>query len=189
MIESIKSIDFTILDTIQSTLRSDIMDSIMKFITTLGNAGIVWILIALVLVFIKRYRLCGIAMLAGLVSGVLIGNVILKNLIMRDRPCWINDTVQLLIELPDDYSFPSGHTLASFIAAVILLRHSKAMGIPALILAVLIAFSRLYLYVHFPTDILGGIALAIAIGICADVCAAKIADRISNKASPQVDSE
>lgn len=103
-------------------------------------------------------------MLVGLLVGLLVGNICLKNLVARARPCWIDPGVPLLIGNPADYSFPSGHTLSSVIAATILYDTDKRFGIPAIILAVLIAFSRLYLYVHFPTDVLAAALLGVLIG-------------------------
>lgn len=169
MLQQIQTLDFQILDWIRQNLRNPFLDTVMPALTALGNAGILWIVIAVVLLFIKSRRRCGVTMAAGLIADLLIGLVLLKNLIGRARPCWINPSVPLLISSPTDYSFPSGHTLASFTAAVILLRHDRRLGIPALILAALIAFSRLYLYVHFPSDVLAGLLLGILIGVTADV--------------------
>ena len=105
-------------------------------------------------------------MLVSMACGVIIGNGILKNLVRRSRPCWIDTTIPLLIANPTDFSFPSGHTLASFEAAVMIFLHNKKFGIPALLLAMLIGFSRLYLFVHFPTDVLGGAILGTIISVC-----------------------
>ena len=105
----------------------------------------------------------------GLLEGVIVGNVLLKNIIARERPCWINETVNILIPIPQDYSFPSGHTLSSFIAAAIVMHTDKRMGIAAYALASMIAFSRLYLYVHFPTDVLAGALLGIIIGMVSNI--------------------
>ncbi|MDY3257352.1 MAG: phosphatase PAP2 family protein [Ruminococcus callidus] len=152
----IQDFDFMVLDFIQSNIRNIFLDKIMPFITYLGSGGLIWIFVALLLIFIKKYRLCGIEMITGLLTGLLIGNIILKNLVMRERPCWINESIDMLISVPKDYSFPSGHTMSGFCCAVILFCFDKRIGIPAIILASIIAFSRLYLYVHFPTDILAG---------------------------------
>ena len=103
-------------------------------------------------------------MLAGLAMGGLVGNVFLKHLIARPRPCWLDQSVPLLIAVPNDYSFPSGHTLASVIGATILTAADRRFGLIAIPLAILIAFSRLYLYVHFPSDILGAVILGLGIG-------------------------
>ena len=113
-------------------------------------------------------------MLIGLIVGVLVGNLIVKNAIQRDRPCWLVEVQDLLIANPQDFSFPSGHTLSSFCAASILFHYDKRLGIPSFGVAILIAFSRLYLYVHFPTDVFAGILIGVAFGMIVFICAEKI---------------
>ena len=103
-------------------------------------------------------------MLGGLAVGVLVGNVFLKNFVARPRPCWLDSSVRLLIANPTDYSFPSGHTLSSVIGATILTKTNRRFGYAAIPLAALIAFSRLYLYVHFPSDVLAAAVLGVVIG-------------------------
>jgi undecaprenyl-diphosphatase len=137
----------------------------MPKITLLGDMGAVWIVAALVMICTKKYRKHGIILLAGLALGVLVGNVALKHLIARPRPCWLDTSVQLLIANPTDYSFPSGHTLSSVIGATILTLTNRKFGWAAIPVAALIAFSRLYLYVHFPSDILGAVFIGLIIGI------------------------
>lgn len=156
--------EFQILYLINN-LHNNILDKIMITLTNLGNAGIIWIIIAIILLFIKKTRKCGILMLISMALGLIIGNGIIKNVVQRQRPCWIDTNILLLIPNPTDFSFPSGHTLASFEAAVMILLHSRKWGIPAIILSILIAFSRMYLFVHFPTDILGGAILGTLISI------------------------
>ena len=95
---------------------------------------------------------------------MLVGNVCLKNLIARPRPCWLDSSVQLLISSPTDYSFPSGHTLSSAIGATVLTKANHQFGWAAIPLAAAIAFSRLYLFVHYPSDVLAGAVLGVAIG-------------------------
>lgn len=155
--------DWTALHWIQENLRCDFLDFVFPKITVLANAGALWILIALLLLCSKKYRKYGVYMAICLVVGFLTGNLLLKNLIARERPCWIDTKVLLLIQAPKDFSFPSGHSLHSFLAAVCLFKTKRRWGNFALVLASLIAFSRLYLYVHFPTDVLAGILLGIAI--------------------------
>lgn len=145
--------------------RTGWLDWLMPKITALGDTGIFWILLGIILVFMVRTRRIGLSMLVSIVIGAVIGNLILKNLIARDRPCWIDSQVVLLIENPKDYSFPSGHTLVSFEGAVSILLKNKRWGIAALVLACLIACSRLYLFVHFPTDVLFGAALGTVIAV------------------------
>ena len=162
-------------------MRSGFLDFVMPIITSLGNGGVIWIAIALIFTATKKYRTAGIAVLAALILNLLIGNVILKPLIARVRPCDINTAVQLLIKRPTDYSFPSGHTLSSFAAATVIFCRDKRLGIAAVILASLIAFSRLYLYVHYPTDILGGILIGIPIGIFSYYITVKIVKIMRNR--------
>ena len=163
------SFDWSILHWIQHTLVCPALDFLMPKITLLGNGGAIWLLAAVVLLITKKYRRYGVFLLAGLAAGVLSGNVVLKNLIARPRPCWLDTSVPLLIANPTDYSFPSGHTLSSVIGATILTKADRRFGYAVIPLAALIAFSRLYLYVHFPTDILGAVVLGAVIGLA--VCA------------------
>lgn len=161
--EQILFYDNLILNFIQN-FRSPALDKIMPFITCLGNFGFIWIVIAVLLIISKRYRKLGFAMALTLILCLLIGNAGLKPWVQRIRPFEANNFTDLLIKAPKDFSFPSGHTLASFASATVLMKFDKKAGIPVLIFAILIAFSRLYLYVHYPTDILAGIILGILIG-------------------------
>ena len=146
-----------ILDMIQN-LRTPIGDVVVPLITRLGDAGIIWIILTVLLLIIPKTRKTGVIMMAALLVDVLLCNVFIKNLVARTRPFDVNTTVQLLVAKPRDYSFPSGHTAASFASVTALyLAGEKKLWKIALVLAVLIAFSRLYLYVHYPTDVLGGI--------------------------------
>lgn len=130
----------------------------------------IWLLASGVLICTKKYRRQGILLLCGLAAGVLVGNVFLKNFVARPRPCWLDSSVRLLIANPTDYSFPSGHTLSSVIGATILTKTDRRFGYAAIPLAALIAFSRLYLYVHFPSDVLAAAVLGVLIG--------KVSDRV-----------
>ena len=161
----IQNIDFAILDWIQAHLRSRSLDWLMPRLTVLGSGGALWIALTVFFLLWKRHRKCSLTMGAGLVCSLLLGNLLLKPLVARARPCWLNPEVALLVPSPGDYSFPSGHTLASFICAGILLRYDRRLGVPALLISLGIAFSRLYLYVHFPTDVLAGVLLGLAIAL------------------------
>lgn len=161
--------DLPILDWIAANLHCAFLDTAMPTITVLGNAGIFWILTAAALLISRKHRQIGLGMGIALTIGLLICNVTLKPLCGRIRPYdyqleHYGRTIRLLIAAQHDFSFPSGHTIASFEAATVLLLHNKKFGIPALVLAVLIAFSRLYLYVHYPTDVICSILLGTAIG-------------------------
>lgn len=161
-----ESFDLPILDWIAGTFHCAFLDFVMPLITVLGDAGIFWIAVAVVLLFFPKYRKIGLSMGAALIMGLLVCNVTMKPLIARIRPydyqlAHFGKEISLLIAAPHDFSFPSGHTLASFEAATTLLIGNKKLGIPAMILACLIAFSRLYLYVHYPTDVLFSVGLGI----------------------------
>lgn len=155
--------DFLILDFIQQNIKNPFFDFLMPGITALGNGGLVWIIAAIVLLLLPKYRKGGMVLAIGLLAGLIIGNLTLKPLFARVRPFDLVEGIELLISAPTDFSFPSGHTLSSFIGATILTMVNKKFGYVAIPLAALIAFSRLYLYVHFPSDILGAIVLALVI--------------------------
>ncbi len=153
------SFDLPILDWIQANLQSPLMDTIMPIITMFGDDGIFWIACAVILLLIPKTRRTGLGMGIALAMGLVICNIILKPIVGRIRPYDFQEQynhviIPMLVSGLSDFSFPSGHTIASFEASVALLCGNKKLGIPALILAFLIAFSRLYLYVHYPTDVL-----------------------------------
>lgn len=153
------------LDFLQ-TIHTPLLDKILAFITSLGNAGIVWIVLVVVLLILPKTRKTGIIVAAALLMDLILCNLILKNLVARVRPYDVNTAIAILIKNPLDFSFPSGHTAASFAAMTALfLAKMKKAWIAALILAVLIAFSRVYFYVHYPTDVLGGAVVGILSGI------------------------
>lgn len=154
--------DLPILDQIANTLHCDLLNAVMPIITMFGDAGIFWIAWAAVLLIFPKTRKIGLSMGIALILGLLVCNLTLKPLVARIRPYEFREGIVLLVETPSDFSFPSGHTIASFEAATVLLVKNKKMGIPAMILAVLIAFSRLYLYVHYPTDVLASVVLGVA---------------------------
>ena len=157
--------EFAILDGIQEIFGGPFFDFLMPKITVIGNAGIGSIILSLILICIPKYRKTGIAMAIALAVSLVVGNLLMKPLIGRVRPCDINTAFPLLIERPHDGSFPSGHTYGTVLAAVVLyLRESKRFWIPAAVIALLVAFSRMYLYVHYPTDILGGIVMGLIFG-------------------------
>ena len=161
-LEWILAFDNAVLDGIQQYLRTPFGDFVMPLITALGNAGIVWIALCLLLLCFRKTRRAGIAMAFSLLVNLVVCNLLLKPLVGRVRPFEANAFTGLLISPPGDPSFPSGHTSASFAAAAALWRCHRKMGAAAFVLAALIAFSRLYLYVHYPSDVLGGAVVGLA---------------------------
>ena len=177
------SFDLPILDWIQANLQSGFMDKFMPFITIFGDAGIFWMVWAGVLLIFRKTRKTGIGMFIVMILGLLVCNITLKPLVARIRPYDLQleefgVTIKLLSGAMHDFSFPSGHTIASFEAAVVLLKNGKKMGIPAMILAVLISFSRLYLYVHYPTDVIASIILGTIFALIGNAIAGLIAPKL-----------
>ena len=172
------SFDLPILDWIQANLTSPLMNTIMPIITMLGDEGIFWIAWAVILLLFPKTRKIGLGMGFAMIIGLLVCNVTLKPLIARIRPYDLKEEmgiiIPLLTERMHDFSFPSGHTIASFEGAVVLLKNSKKMGIPAMVIAILIAFSRLYLYVHYPTDVLCSVVLGTIFAFIGNAIAQKI---------------
>ena len=157
--------EFQFLNWIQENWHNDVLTTVLRWITTLGNGGILWILLSLLLWIPRKTRKCGISMSLSLLLCGILGNLILKPWIGRIRPYDINTSIELLLPALSDFSFPSGHTYAAFAGAVTLFIFYKKTGIAALILACLIAFSRLYFYVHFPTDIMAGMVMGILLAL------------------------
>lgn len=166
--------ELLILNWIQQHLQCAFLDTVMPIITRFGDEGIFWIIVAVVLICIPKTRKAGLSVALAMLAGWIVGNLFLKNAVARVRPYDVQEGVILLIDKLSSYSFPSGHTLVSFEAATALSLHYRKWGIAALVLAVLVAFSRLYLFVHYPTDVLGGAVLGIAFGLVAS----KVIDRI-----------
>lgn len=174
-------IELKILDWFQ-TIHTPVGDACMCFITSLGNAGLIWIVLAAVLIAIPRTRKSGIIVAAALLIEVALCSGILKNVFRRVRPFDVNTAVQILIIKPRDFSFPSGHTAASFAAAAALyFAGERKLFIPVLVIACLIAFSRMYLYVHYPTDILGGLIIGTLSAYAAYKCQKFLALSQKNK--------
>lgn len=151
---------------IQNNIRNDVLTPIFKFITTLGNAGVIWIVLSVGLLIPKKTRRVGALALVSLVFSALIDNVILKNVVARTRPYDVIEGLTSLVGAQKDYSFPSGHTGSAFAAAVVMfLGLPKKCGIPILVFACLMGLSRLYVGVHYPSDVLGGALIGTGIAL------------------------
>ncbi|MDF2820550.1 MAG: hypothetical protein K0R15_991 [Clostridiales bacterium] len=172
----ITNIDTRLLNFITENIRSEFLDNIIPTITKLGNAGFIWIVVAIMLIVYKKTRLGGYATALSLLLSVIMCNLLIKNLVARPRPFAGLDDIVLLINMPGEYSFPSGHATSSFAAAVSLLYINKKIGIPALIIAFTIAFSRIYLYVHYVSDVLFGAILGTLFAIVAHKIVKKVVE-------------
>jgi undecaprenyl-diphosphatase len=163
MIATIQNVDNKLLLLIQRRLRCSVLDKVMPIITSLGTCGVIWGVVMLVFLRMLKYRRIGLILFVTLIFCAVITNAVIKPLVARPRPCHIFTNIRLLISCPMDFSFPSGHTMSSFAAAVIIVHANQALGVIAFILAVLISFSRLYLFVHYPSDVLAGTVFGITI--------------------------
>lgn len=171
MFETITHTDLAILHAIHDTLASPALDAVLATVTTLGDMGFIWFVVALTAIALKKHRVFGIAIIVAIGLAYVIGDLGLKHLFERSRPFLVDPTLATsLIELPTSFSFPSGHTSSSFAAATVLcltpfvhrwFKPAAALG------AVSIAFSRLYLSVHYPSDVCAGAILGIVCGIIA----------------------
>ena len=148
--------------------HNEILDKFFLLVTAIaGSYGQLWLVVGVVLLFFKKTRRAGAAVLLSYVFVFVLGQYVLKNLFDRPRPCHIDQTFELLVKRPSSSSFPSTHSAWSFAAATaVFMRHRKA-GIPVFIVAAIIAFSRMYLFLHFPTDVLAGIVFGILMGLAA----------------------
>ena len=147
------------------TIHTPELDKKMLFFTGLGDKTILIALFLLALIIIPKTRKYGIQMAIAVVISVLIVNVGIKPFVKRCRPCWLEPGVKMLIELPHSYSFPSGHSSTFFAMATAVFLSNKRFGIPTLVVASIVAFSRLYLFAHWPTDVIGGILTGTLSGV------------------------
>ncbi len=160
--------------------HSPVLDSIMVtvFNTVIGEKGQFWIALGALLLLIPKTRKSGICVIVSYILAYVIGDGILKDFFARPRPCAVDETVELLIKRSTSYSCPSVHSMLAFASAMSIFLWHRKIGIPALVLAALVGFSRLYFFVHYPTDVLFGAVLGcgIACGIyplCKSVFARK----------------
>lgn len=158
------TLDWRILNWIRRNLKCSFLDFLMPKITMLGSAGMIWLIAAAALLCTKNHRTYGVLILAGLTLASFVGQFLLKHMIRRQRPCKVNEDVKLIVKHPKDTSFPSCHTLTSVVSATILAAASPALGCIAVPIAALIAFSRLYLYVHYPSDVVSAAAIGVVLG-------------------------
>ena len=169
--------ELAVLDWLQAHLRCDFLDAVMPWISRICDHGEIWILLAAVLLLLRKHRWTGMSLSFALILDLICCNIVLKPLVGRVRPFLVNTAVELLTAPPADASFPSGHTAASFAAVFALRASGSPLWKPALVLAAGIAFSRLYLYVHWPTDVLGGIL----VGAAAGWAGARLADALPRR--------
>ncbi len=166
MWETLLQADGLLLLWIQEYIRNDVLDLPVKLLTHLGDRGLIWLAAAVLFLLIPGVRKTGYLMLVSLSGSLLVNNLLLKNLVARVRPYEAVAGLYRIIEEQADFSFPSGHTGSSFAAAVIIYHTCpRRVGIPAMVLAVLMGFTRLYAGVHYPTDVLAGAVTGTAVAL------------------------
>lgn len=182
MPEFINNLDFSALYWVQEHLRCGFLDGFSAFLSVAFNGGVAWFVIIAVMLFFKKTRVAGAMMMVSILLTFLVGELALKNIIGRVRPCNQDLSVILAVERPSAFSFPSGHTGSSFAAATALFLCNKKWGVTALFFAIIIGLSRIYLFVHFPTDVLAGAVLGslCALTVWFVFSKYKLDDRINN---------
>lgn len=177
--DSLLSFDLSVFEWIQG-IQNGFLDAVMAGITTTGNAGAIFIVLGFVLLFTKKYRKAGLAILVALIVMLLCNDLFLKEFFARVRPFnlfesnpdkyaeWGTKYVfPELVYKPSGHSFPSGHTASAFAAATALLWHSRKWGVPTMIFATIMGFSRIYVQVHYCTDVIGGVISGVICGFIA----------------------
>ncbi|MDD6023573.1 MAG: phosphatase PAP2 family protein [Oscillospiraceae bacterium] len=160
----ITELDFRILDWIREHLQCGFLDGAMQAVSFLGEAGWVFVLIAVAMLLRKETRPVGLAIAVSLALSLLVCNGVLKNLVARPRPFHLRPETLLIVSPPGEFSFPSGHTSAAFAFAGAMLGMKNRYRWAAMAFGILMGFSRLYLYVHFPTDVIGGVVSGLFCG-------------------------
>lgn len=179
MLDALMNLDGGFLLFLQESVRNPVLDKIMIFITSLGDKGMIWILATVLLLIPKKTRKAGMVSAVALLGSLLFNNMLIKNIVQRPRPYVTLEDLRIIIPRPFEYSFPSGHSSSSFAAAVSFYRLlPKKLGIPAIVLAGLIAFSRLYVGVHYPTDVLAGALMGIVLSYFAQYLVETITAKI-----------
>ncbi|MDR1650280.1 MAG: phosphatase PAP2 family protein [Synergistaceae bacterium] len=163
--QKIKKIDSFLLNWIELHTRTALMDRAMLFFTKLGDKGAIWIIYAVVCACSAKLRQVGINLTMCVSACAFFGNFAIKPLFRRRRPCNVDSARPMLLSRPEDSSFPSCHTMTSCAAAVVTVWQAGGfLGATSFVFASMISFSRVYLYVHYPSDVLAGMALGVVAG-------------------------
>ena len=167
MFSWITDLDVNILYYVQNHLRGETLNKMVQFFTSLGNYGLIWILLTIALILCSNTRKVGIKCAVALIIDLILCNVLLKNIVARTRPYDAYENIRCLLPPQVDYSFPSGHTASSFAVTmpVLLEKDTRFFGKIVLILAIMMALSRIYVCVHYPSDVFCGIILGIFCGV------------------------
>ncbi len=175
--EAIQALDIHILYWLSNFVRNEMLTPVLTTLTHLCDHGELWLSVALLLLLRPSTRRCGIAILVGMALGLVLGNGLLKHLLARPRPFVTYPDLVPLVQV-GGYSCPSGHTLASFTAASAIFVFFRKPGAAAFVLATLISFTRLYVAVHYPTDVLLGAVLGALLGMLTATAIQKVLNHL-----------
>lgn len=164
MIEHLANFDLWSAEYFLNHFGTPLWDKIMIFITSLGDGGVIWIACGIILLIFKKTRTCGAALLFSLAISFLLSQLVIKELVNRPRPFSVIEGAELLVAVPRGSSFPSSHTVTAFASAISIFCFNKLFGVLALVLATIIGFSRIYLGVHFVSDVVLGAILGLTLG-------------------------
>ncbi len=174
MIDAITAFDFNLVLWVQECIRSPFLSAFFIPFTTIGNAGILFIVIGALMLLFKKTRLSGAILLTSLTISFILNDLIIKNIVQRPRPYDTFSQIIPLVPPPGKYSFPSGHTAAAFSSMITLFFTQKKYAITGLIIALLMGFSRIYVGVHYPTDVLFGAILGTTVAVVTAIIFKKI---------------
>ena len=177
----IQQLDEQALVWIAEHLRCGLLDPLMKLYTQLGNTGMLFIVLGIALLFFKQTRKAGFSALCAMLIGLIVVNFTIKPLAARERPWLVIENFLNLVPEHDPNSFPSGHTNAAFAFAVAVCMSApkKWMKITAVCMAAVMGLSRLYVGVHFPSDVLAGAAIGSLCGLAGAWVVKKVWGRVS----------
>lgn len=164
VLQKIKEIDVKTSHFFPRFYHHRFLSATMKFIASIGDFGMIWLVLVLLLSLNDKTQLLSQKMLAALLLATIVGQVTIKSIVRRKRPCHTFNDVEMLIPVPSDYSFPSGHTTSSFACATTVCFFFPRVGVICILFAFLMAFSRLYLFVHYLSDVTFAIILGISVG-------------------------
>lgn len=178
--QAIYDFDFAVLDALQK-IHCTFLNYFLAFFTYIGEGGAVWIAATVIMLIIPKQRKAGIAAASALTVHLVLNEWIIKNIVRRPRPFTLNPNIDTIVHKPSSYSFPSGHSCSSFAAATVIFCFDKRLGIVAYVTAALIAFSRNYFYIHFPTDVICGSLEGIILGVLASLAVKKLTGSDSDR--------
>ena len=176
------NLDEQILLFIQENIRNPILSRIFVPLTIIGNSGVFLVVVGIIMCIIKKTRRIGMVFLASIVIGFIINDIVIKNIVRRIRPFEAISALEILVKAPKSFSFPSGHTASFFAAATSLFYNSRRNAFVSLVIATAMGFSRMYVGVHYPSDVLAGMVVGVTSGAASIYLYKRLINEQNNKA-------